>query len=113
MARKSKLADLYVLDPLAPFKASQMPGKKKGGPNYHSPGATNFLKHKGTESRWFDYEMLSHLGQVYSWEQWIRIGTKAVESYPNYGSKGGTHAPVSAQRMLGGMRKEGFLIKVK
>ena len=107
----SKKLDMYVLDPLAPFNASRMPGKKKGGVKYHTPGSSNFLKHKGGESRHFDYEICAYLGKTKTWEDWVEVGTKAVESYPNYGKRGGKSASISATRMLYGMRKEGLLIK--
>lgn len=112
MTRRIKDTDFVMLDPLAPYRASQRPPHIKGEP--FKKTSSNYCKHPQTRGMWihFDYKTLSILGKVMTKGQMLECFTKFIEECPSFGSKGGTRSDVSAKIAFNFLFKEGLIILV-
>lgn len=112
MAKRIKDTDIVMIDPMAPYRAMQMPNHSAAGPRDGT--TTGYCKHPDTEGAWrdFDYRTLRILGVSMTKAQMIDQFTKFVEEYKNFGTRGGTRSDVSAKFAFNAMVKEGLILKI-
>jgi hypothetical protein len=107
--RTPKIAydQVIMIDPMAPYKASQMTPRLGGA---YVEGTTDYCRQKTAFCRDFDYQTLSILGQAMTKGQMLELFKQFVRNSSGYGKRGGDYAEHQANRYMSCFEKEGFII---
>ena len=104
---KIALAQFVMIDPMAPFKASQMK-PRAGGP--YVEGTTDYFRQGPGIHRDFDYQTISILGQAMTKAQMLDLFRQFVLNSKSYGKRGGNYVERQVNQYMSCLEKEGFII---